>query len=281
MSDFMNPIEAKGLGDTGSDMDCPGSPSFRWSTPSGCPSPRLAPGDAAMQLDHPLRAAWAMGREKLSEALNTLAATAKGKNLETEPPIPSLADIPGDIGASERLDDEYVVADPVKFKPGEVFKVLWCEPKPDKANPRVAEAGSPDKQHSIEVRRFVVVANDEGHCTPINTYDGRGCTKKGVKARKHGVVYMAGEKPKMLRGEPQLGFRPVRMLSDCPTETLRPESRIHYSRFTTIEHDIRVSFVGRIMAEDMQIVNDAVDMAWSCTRSRKRGRGAESRPKKL
>ncbi|KAL2175104.1 uncharacterized protein P884DRAFT_206941 [Thermothelomyces heterothallicus CBS 202.75] len=120
-------------------------------------------------------------------------------------------------------------------------------------------------------RRFIVVANDEGHCTcvPILTYERQGCLKRGVKPSKHGIVYQTGTKPRMLPGEPQLGFSPVRVRLYEKTEKLVKESRVNYAKLTTIEHNFRVFFIGSVEQDDFQnIVIPAVDTCWERKRRR-------------
>ncbi|KAK0613730.1 hypothetical protein B0T14DRAFT_438639, partial [Immersiella caudata] len=175
---------------------------------------------------------------------------------------------------------EYVFEHSSRFAPGEVFKVLWSEPRPQGSYQLTSlveeHMGQP---FSVGIRRFIVVANDEGHCTcvPILTYERRACTKRGVKPNKHGIVYMLGSKPTMLRNEPSLGFRPVRMEPDLPTEKLAAESRVNYSKLFSVEHNAKVNFIGRIVAEDMRIVSDAVDKCWASRNREMKDRTADSR----
>ncbi|KAL2195063.1 hypothetical protein P885DRAFT_41258 [Corynascus similis CBS 632.67] len=120
-------------------------------------------------------------------------------------------------------------------------------------------------------RRFIVVANDEGHCTcvPILTYKGQACTKRGVKPQKHGVVYDIRRSPKMLENEPRLGFSPVAVQLYDQTEKLAKESRVNYAKLTTVEHNFRVLFIGQIEQDDFNnIVTKAVDECWRMKRRR-------------
>lgn len=106
----------------------------------------------------------------------------------------------------------------------------------------------------------VVMANRQ---RPILTYERRGCTKKGVKANKHGIVYPSTGRAVSLPHEPQLGFRPVRLKLDNHAEKLAKESRINYAKLTTIEHNVRVLFIGRIVREDFNVVTRAVEECWA------------------
>ncbi|KAK4138573.1 hypothetical protein BT67DRAFT_14432 [Trichocladium antarcticum] len=176
------------------------------------------------------------------------------------------------IGRGPDTRNEYVVEHSSRFKPGEVFKILWCEP---------LGAGAPrsevitnfvgmqerDGQRFYQgFRRFIVVANDEGHCTcvPILTYEHKACTKKGVKPLKHGIVFQLGKKARMVDGEPDLGFRPVRVDLYEKSEKLDKESRVNYAKLTTVEHNFPVFFIGRVVPDDFgNIVGPAVDLCWT------------------
>ncbi len=46
---------------------------------------------------------------------------------------------------------------------------------------------------------------------------------------------------------------------DVLTEKLAPESRVNYSKLVTVEHNVKVYFIGRIVAGDMDTVDSAVD----------------------
>jgi hypothetical protein len=109
-----------------------------------------------------------------------------------------------------------------------------------------------------------VIANDQGHCTcvPILTYNGKGCKKRGLKPQKHGIIHVQGQKARTLSDEPELGFPPVRMKMTASAETLLKESRVNYSKLVTVEHNVKVYFIGRIISKDWPKVCDAVDQCW-------------------
>lgn len=104
--------------------------------------------------------------------------------------------------------------------------------------------------------------NNANPARPILTYERRACTKRGVKPRTHGIIYPDGAKPRTIQGEPQLGFRPVKIELDYPSERIVKESRVNYSKLVTVEHNVRVFFIGRISPEDMQTVHQSVDNCW-------------------
>ncbi|KAK3896784.1 hypothetical protein C8A05DRAFT_20319 [Staphylotrichum tortipilum] len=164
----------------------------------------------------------------------------------------------------------YRTAHSSEFMPGEIFKIIWTEPVgtrgrsdrsevPTNASTRFDESGTAFYQG---IRRFIVVANDEGHCTavPILTYERQGCKKRGVKPLKHGIIHQKGRQARPLPEEPKLGFPPVRAELYERTENLVKESRVNYAKLQTIEHNVPVLFIGRIDPEDFDsIVLPAID----------------------
>ncbi|AEO63240.1 uncharacterized protein THITE_2108200 [Thermothielavioides terrestris NRRL 8126] len=164
----------------------------------------------------------------------------------------------------------FVVEPSSKFQPGSVFKIVWYEPlgsSSRRSDVMTNQVRMEQNGHQVYqgIRRFIVVANDEGHCScvPILTYEHKACTKRGVKPLKHGIVYQVGKKPRMVEGEPQLGFPPIAVELYEKTERLVKESRVNYAKITTVEHNFKVLFIGRVNDYDFEnIVVPAVDYCW-------------------
>jgi hypothetical protein len=68
-------------------------------------------------------------------------------------------------------------------------------------------------------------------------------------------------KPRLLPGEPSLGYRPVAVDMTC-RELLARESRINYAKLQTIEHNVRVIFIGAISNAEFEYVRRAADDCW-------------------
>ncbi|KAM0283261.1 hypothetical protein ACHAQH_002555 [Verticillium albo-atrum] len=188
----------------------------------------------------------------------------------------------GRIGDRETLDKRYKVHKSKYFKVGEVFKVLWPEPMGAMAGaPTISDRGVLRDRFGglvhVGFRRFIVIATDEGHstCVPILTYGDQGCKKRGVKPHHHGVVYTSS-KPKMLDSEPQLGAPPARMEITEQGEKLSKSSRANYSKMMSIEHNVKVFFIGRIK-DDYHVVYDAVNACWE-NKEHHRPAGADQPP---
>lgn len=170
----------------------------------------------------------------------------------------------------EEIDPRYRIEHSSKFQPGEIFKVYWSEPQGSGHDKHPSVSGRHELENRygmkffVGFRRFIVIANDQGHCTcvPILTYGGKACNKHGVKPAKHGIVYEHGHKPHMVSGEPKLGFPPVQATITEDGERLSKESRVNYSKLVTIEHNIRVFFIGSIMPNSLDIIKEAVNDCW-------------------
>ncbi|KAJ6779345.1 hypothetical protein PWT90_04283 [Aphanocladium album] len=180
--------------------------------------------------------------------------------------------VPGVVeGGTGELDPRYRIEHSTRFQPGEIFKVHWSEPQGSMNEQSKSSSKKQDLQNKfgtkffVGFRRFIVVANDQGHCTcvPILTYGGKGCKKHGVKPEKHGIVYERGQKSKRLDGEPSLGFSPVRVEMTEEGEKISRESRVNYSKLVTVEHNVKVFFIGHVYPSDWQIVGDAVNYCWN------------------
>ncbi|KAH8160231.1 hypothetical protein CIB48_g8013 [Xylaria polymorpha] len=181
-----------------------------------------------------------------------------GDNNETTPrgtPIPTRSDfidapssdfvdpsiIRGTPGSVEPIDHQHSY----KFQPGEVFKILWSEPTGqvigDSPISDIRAMNDSGGQFYVGYRRFII----------------------GVRPSKHGIIYAAGQKPKLLRNEPELGFDPVPLEIYAEGETLARESRVNYSKLVTIEHNVKVFFIGRIPYPYFDSVSYAVDKCWN------------------
>lgn len=81
---------------------------------------------------------------------------------------------------------------------------------------------------------------------PVLTYGNRGTAKPGVKPEYHAIIYSSTNAPKELDGEPKLHKSPIRVVVDNPRDKLKPQSRVNYSKIYTVEHNVKVCFIGKI-----------------------------------
>ncbi|KAI0876581.1 hypothetical protein GGS24DRAFT_513472 [Hypoxylon argillaceum] len=178
----------------------------------------------------------------------------------TRPDFIDTSIIRGTPGNVEPVDHRFVVENSYKFQPGEIFKILWSEPAGQVPGGTTAPASISDiRAVNDSAGQFY---SHHSTCVPILTYDRRGCGKRGVKPSKHGIIFAVGQKPRLLRDEPELGFAPVPLEMYAEGETLAKESRVNYSKLVTIEHNVKVFFIGRIPYSHFNRVQDAVNKCW-------------------
>jgi hypothetical protein len=97
---------------------------------------------------------------------------------------------------------------------------------------------------------------------PILTYHRQGTTKPGVKREDHAVVYTGNKPPKEIEGEAELKLRPIRVIPKTPRDKLEKESRINYAKIYTVEHNVKVHFIGRVDPNDHHKLVADFDATW-------------------
>ncbi len=139
------------------------------------------------------------------------------------------------------------------------------------------------------IRRFVIVARDKGHHSQclsvailfqvdrelkhsyrqILTYSGQGTTKPGLKnARSHGkvtdhaIIYTGDTPPDPLDGE-TLALEPIQLIPNTERDKLAIESRINYAKIYTVEHNVKVLFVGKIAPSSQRRLVEDFDYIWN------------------
>ncbi|RGP80489.1 hypothetical protein FLONG3_1417 [Fusarium longipes] len=262
-----------------------------YQQPAQVTTPTQQSGDAAEQWEDPeILAAIAESKRYTRDRYGsgesssaTYAAYTQDEEEEPTPAVPSgnQEHIIGTTGETETLDPRLrllmsfnlerqahtAVNSATLLTSLQVFKVLW--PEPAGGGSIVEETVYRDQYGGrifVHFRRFIVVANDLGHCTciPISTYGKKGCKKSGVKAEQHGIVTESGNRtPAPLRDEPKLGYPPVRVHIYESNERISKESRVNYSKLTTVEHNVKVLFIGRVVSSDWDIVTEAVNNSWA------------------
>jgi hypothetical protein len=98
---------------------------------------------------------------------------------------------------------------------------------------------------------------------PILTYGHEGLTRHGVNPEDHAVVYSSKQQgPRILAGEERLiTKRPVRIDLDNPAHKLDPTSRLNYAKIYTVEHNVKVLFIGRVANKYKQEVTTTFNAA--------------------
>jgi hypothetical protein len=83
---------------------------------------------------------------------------------------------------------------------------------------------------------------------PILTYGAQGVLKRGVHPEDHAVVYSSrSEGPFELEREKGLMTKhPIRIEVTKDIHKLDPLSRLNYAKLYTVEHNVKVLFIGRV-----------------------------------
>jgi hypothetical protein len=107
--------------------------------------------------------------------------------------------------------------------------------------------------HSF-VRRFVVIREGQGFCSaiPINTYNGQGCTRRGLKESEitaHAIVYFSEGPPKAVIDEPALSKTPICITLSEGADDLSPASRINFRHVSTVQHNVRAMHIGKVATQ--------------------------------
>jgi len=171
--------------------------------------------------------------------------------------------------------------------------VLWFEPRGQTATDssvtevtdfswEIGDRKYGQRAHS-SIRRFVIVAADNGHCQcllvlrfgilirmslaynicrPILTYQRQATKKWGVKRDDHAIIYTGDNPPRELNGEPPLKLRPIRVIGKTPRDKLEEESRINYAKVYTVEHNVKVHFIGSIAPSSQHRLVADFDATW-------------------
>jgi hypothetical protein len=135
------------------------------------------------------------------------------------------------------------------FKKGVVFMVPWPEPGGDFVKDRV---GPPVV---VKIRRFVVIRpkNTFCLCLPIHTYGGQATTKPGINPQDHAAVIAENDDVDYrLPNEAKLDKTPLRIkVENASTGPIDRASRINFAKIYTVEYNVKVWKVGRIVSDSV------------------------------
>lgn len=121
---------------------------------------------------------------------------------------------------------------------------MWSEPRGENGT----LITSFDNNGLTKMRRFVVINTYQGHsiCLSIVTYGGRGTTKNGCHPRDHAAIY-SGDKPEFVRGEKKDKLKKsIKCRMNSKDHKLDPISRLNYTKLYTVEHNVKIQFIGRV-----------------------------------
>jgi hypothetical protein len=92
------------------------------------------------------------------------------------------------------------------------------------------------------------------HYRAIHTYQNQGTTARHARPRDHVVIYTGDKQPDLVEGEDQviLNRTPIMVTLDTRGEALLPTSRLDLSKLHTVEHNIPVAIIGKILPRDLE-----------------------------
>lgn len=131
------------------------------------------------------------------------------------------------------------------FKKGRVFMTRWAEPKGFSAAP------------FVEMARFFVIKPSRTFsvCLRMSTYSGHATTKLSAEAHYHAaVVPVGGSFTPHPRGE-HLDKEPIEVKIEDAAITIDPMSRINVAKPYTIEHNIMVRNIGRVVGDSIGLLD--------------------------
>ncbi|KIN07470.1 hypothetical protein OIDMADRAFT_47376 [Oidiodendron maius Zn] len=178
-------------------------------------------------------------------------------NLGSSTRGPSVISTRDPYRSNEPLHPEYQVHHSKEFGIGRVLKILWTEPLGVTGTvlTKPAQKTKHGEKAYTSIRRFVITNTFEGHslCLPVLTYSGNGLLKKGVKAADHCIIYTG--KPESLKGEEILNSS-IQMVPHNPRTKLDKMSRLNYAKVYTVEHNVKVCFIGEVTGKHLRRLLD-------------------------
>jgi hypothetical protein len=107
--------------------------------------------------------------------------------------------------------------------------------------------------------------------SPILTYQHQGTTKWGVNRDEHAIIYTGKYPATEGAGEEHLSKGPIEMIPKSPRDKLDRASRINYAKIYTVEHNVKVCFIGRIAPDSERRFITDFDDTWNSKRQINQG----------
>ena len=102
--------------------------------------------------------------------------------------------------------------------------------------------------------------------SPIITYNHKGIVRPGINRGDHAIIYSGKTAPQPLPGEPEFLKSPIRIVLKLPHEKLLKESWINYAKIYSVEHNVKVKFIGQIAPSSQKIFMSDFDATWEKNR---------------
>jgi hypothetical protein len=107
--------------------------------------------------------------------------------------------------------------------------------------------------------------------SPILTYQHQATRKWGVNPDDHAIIYIDKYPAKEVAGEVPLSRGPIKMIPKSPRDKLEAASRINYAKIYTVEHNVKVCFIGEIAEDSLRRLITDFDDTWNKKRQINQG----------
>jgi hypothetical protein len=135
------------------------------------------------------------------------------------------------------------------FKKGRVFMVLWPE-----------LAGNPESERTTywKIRHFVVMRPRATHCLclPLGTHRGRGSANQVAQAQEYAPVIPIDGHVQFHPDEQRLVRQPIQIKVEDASLSVDAMSRINFSKVVTVNHNLKVRNVGRIVVDSIKLMEE-------------------------
>ncbi|KAK6580097.1 hypothetical protein PZA11_007119 [Diplocarpon coronariae] len=145
-----------------------------------------------------------------------------------------------------------MIREPYLRKTIQVFVVLWTEPTGSGATSRTFFAVQKESKGFDKLRRFLLIDNRKGHsiCLPIMTYQGKATTKNRAHPEDHApIIPILGRRKVQKFSLPRKAGKMTKQIKvdvSNPADKFDPLSRLNYSKVYTVEHNVKVRFIGQV-----------------------------------
>jgi hypothetical protein len=131
------------------------------------------------------------------------------------------------------------------FKKGRVFMTPWAEPR-----------GFSEEVFTEKAQFAVVKPHAEfSVCLRISTYSGQATTKTGIAVRDHAaVVSLGGAFVPHPKGE-HMEKESIVVKVENQNITIDPMSRINCAKPYTVEHNLKILNIGRVVGESVGLLD--------------------------
>lgn len=134
------------------------------------------------------------------------------------------------------------------------LKQLPQAPQPGRSGPGwITLCSGPCEAIYSHVKRFIIISQRKGFSigVPVTSYGLKGINKNlpPTERNAHAIVYAFGKKPQPVLNEPTMDKHSICINMNDPSETLSRSSRVYYAKPQSIDHNIKVHFLGRVVKE--------------------------------